>query len=129
MIIAGVVALAAAVILFEFDPSHETFFPKCPLYSLTGFYCPGCGSTRCLHHLVHGHIATAFRYNPLAPILIAYLIGAGAVFLLRKAGVAIPRRSKPLAPRWIWTIYIAILLFGVLRNIPATPFQLLAPPH
>ena len=49
----------AAVILFVFDPTRVGFLPPCPLHEFTGLWCPGCGSTRALHQLVHGHLALA----------------------------------------------------------------------
>lgn len=127
VVVGGVVLLTGATVLFTFNPSHETFFPKCTLNSVTGMYCPGCGSTRCLHHLSHGRIGTAFRYNPLAVVFVGYLGVAGTIMLLRRAGVPIPRRRTPLHAGWIWGILGAIVIFGVLRNIPAEPFTWLAP--
>src|SRR5690349_2777045 len=47
-----------------FDPDHF-LFPKCPFHSLTGLLCPGCGSQRALHQILHGHIGASFKLNPL----------------------------------------------------------------
>jgi hypothetical protein len=127
-IVGSIAVLAGAVIVYGFDPSRETFFPRCPLHSTIGLYCPGCGATRCLHHLSHGRVITAFRYNPLVPVVLGYLAALGTIRLLRRSGIAIPRRTKPLHPRWIWSMFACILLFAVLRNLPVPPFDLLAPP-
>lgn len=32
----------------------------CVLHNLTGYYCPGCGGTRAIHALLHGHIVRSF---------------------------------------------------------------------
>src|SRR5687767_9946485 len=56
---------AGAVYLFVFEPGRSGFFPICPFRFLTGFTCPGCGTTRALHQILHGHILTAFTLNPL----------------------------------------------------------------
>jgi len=48
-----------------YDPAEAHFFPQCPLHALTGLYCPGCGTTRVFHHLLHGDPAGAFAMNPL----------------------------------------------------------------
>ena len=61
----AIAVLAGAVALYIFDPTKQAIFPPCPLHSMTGLYCPGCGSTRALHQLAHGHLATAFHFNPL----------------------------------------------------------------
>jgi Protein of unknown function (DUF2752) len=39
-----------------FDPVNSGLFPVCPLYTLTGFACPGCGLTRAFHSLFHGDV-------------------------------------------------------------------------
>ena len=37
----------------------------CPLYSLTGIYCPGCGGTRALRLLMQGRILASLVCHPL----------------------------------------------------------------
>ncbi len=37
----------------------------CVLHNLTGYYCPGCGGTRAIHALLHGHIVRSFFYHPI----------------------------------------------------------------
>jgi len=108
----GVVAVA----LFAFDPTRVALFPPCPLHQMTGLWCPGCGTTRALHQLVHGNLAAAFRFNPLA------------IAMLPLAGYLIVRGdASTMKPGWIWALLVVVVAFGVLRNIPAYPFTLLAP--
>ena len=59
------VAVAGALVLYHFDPSSAGFYPPCLFHSLTGLQCPGCGTTRALHHLLHGDVAGAFRLNAM----------------------------------------------------------------
>jgi hypothetical protein len=62
----GALPLAACgIVLFLFNPSQYSFYPRCALYTMTGIYCPGCGSTRALYQLAHGHLLTALHYNLL----------------------------------------------------------------
>jgi hypothetical protein len=103
-------------ILFLFDPVRTSVYPPCPFHWLTGLNCPGCGSMRALHQLVHGHLAAALGCNPLTVFLLPLLC-----VLLVKGGQAFVK------PVWIWTLLGAIIAFGVLRNIPLHPFTLLAP--
>src|SRR5690606_39629670 len=44
--------------LWYFDPTKTHFLPVCPMLSLTGFACPGCGMTRGMHALLHGDVVT-----------------------------------------------------------------------
>jgi hypothetical protein len=85
-------------------------------HDLTGLWCPGCGTARALHQLLHGNVAAAFRFNALS------------MAMLPVAGYLVVRGdASTLKPRWIWALLAAIVAFGVLRNIPIYPFTLLAP--
>ena len=60
---------ALALLIRLFPPAHYAIYPVCPFRSLTGLYCPGCGSTHALAALLAGHWAEAWHYNPLAIVL------------------------------------------------------------
>ena len=108
--------VAVFLLALFIDPVRAPWLPACPLHEWTGLYCPGCGATRAMHQLVHGHLAAAFRLNPLA---ILALPGVGYLWVRRE-----PLAMKPI---WIWVLVGAMLVFGVVRNVPAYPFTLLAP--
>src|SRR3982750_3221269 len=66
---AGVALMTAGLgTVAYFDPSKANFLPVCPLYSLTGYACPGCGLTRGFHALFHGDVLTALDLNALIPV-------------------------------------------------------------
>ena len=61
---AAMLALVAAVaVYFALDPARHPF-PRCMFLTLTGWQCPGCGSQRALHALLHGDIASAWALSP-----------------------------------------------------------------
>lgn len=65
--LAGLLGLVAV-----FDPvSGPLIYPRCPVKMLTGLDCPGCGSTRALHALLHGRILEAWRFNLWLPVVLA----------------------------------------------------------
>jgi len=119
-------AAAAVVMLGLFDPATSGLFPPCPLRYLTGWYCPGCGSLRALHQLLQGNLRAAWSLNPLTIVLLpflAYGLASHALFEIR--GQHLPRLFLPAA--WIQALCAVIILFGIARNIPVHPFELLAP--
>ncbi|WP_266364325.1 DUF2752 domain-containing protein [Tellurirhabdus rosea] len=59
---------------YRFDPAQGGLFPPCPFRWLTGLPCPGCGSQRCVHHLLHGRLHTAFLHNPLLVLSLPYVL-------------------------------------------------------
>ena len=119
--------LAALTYLFLFNPSTgESYFPSCPLRSLTGLYCPGCGTLRGLHQLLHGHLAAAFGFNPLMVLSLPFIGYAYLSYtMMALRGRSLPRFFVP--PVLIKMLFWVVVAFGVLRNIPAYPFSLLAP--
>lgn len=96
----------------------------CPIYTVTGLYCPGCGVSRMLLSLLRFDFAAAFRYNPAVmaslPLLALLLLSTGIRYL-RTGSWAIGRFQTAL----LWGLTAALLLFGVLRNLP--PFPMLRP--
>jgi Protein of unknown function (DUF2752) len=119
-------AFAGAVLLGIFDPATSGIFPPCPVRYLTGWYCPGCGSLRAIHQLLHGNLRAAWAMNPLTVVLLPFLsygLVSSALFELR--GRELPQPFLPAV--WIRALCAAILLFGIARNLPMHPFDLLAP--
>lgn len=126
--LAGMLAaiVAAVVALRILDPATSGVFPPCPLRVLTGWYCPGCGSLRAFHQLLHGNLRNALALNPFAVLaspFLSYGMASHAAFVVR--GRHLPRVFLP-AP-WIRALCVAIVAFGILRNIQMHPFALLAP--
>ena len=119
--------LAAAIAMLDFfDPATSGLFPPCPLRYLTGWYCPGCGSLRAIHQLLHGNLSAAWALNPLTVLLlpfITYGIASYALFEIR--GQHLPQVFLPAS--CIRVLCVVIILFGIARNIPFYPFDLLAP--
>jgi hypothetical protein len=125
-VVAGGVYVVAVV-----PPTDATFFPKCHFHQLTGLHCPGCGVTRALHAALNGHVTQALAYNLLAPLLIPVI----GVMILRVLWAWLWDKStssqQALSQRWMhwmpWVLLGVLITFGVLRNIPYYPFNLLAP--
>jgi hypothetical protein len=111
----AILMLAGAAILFRFDPSAARGYPPCPLHFAAGLYCPGCGSLRALHQLLHGHLARAFALNPLM------VLALPALAFLRL------RPSLLYRPWLAWSCFVLLLTYGLARNLACWPFVLLAP--
>ena len=112
-----------ATYLFIFEPGRTGFFPACPFRLVTGFACPGCGSTRGLHRLVHGDVIGAFEFNPLMVLSLPFLLYA----LVRYTAAAVsgrPLQKHFLSPKYIWMLFAVIMSFWVFRNTRFYPFPL-----
>ena len=126
---AALVSAAGAVgtiLLRIFDPATSGVFPPCPVRYLTGWYCPGCGSLRAIHQLLHGNLQAGWAMNPLAVVLLPFLLyGLVSHLLLEIRGRGLPQTFLPAV--WIRALCVVIILFGVARNLPLHPLSLLAP--
>jgi hypothetical protein len=108
------IALAAAsffaVVLYRFPPAEHGFYPRCPIYALTGWQCPGCGMTRALAALLHGDVAAAIHLNPLItlvlPIAMFYML-----FAFKRGDW--PRLPTPI----VQAVFIVTILFTIARNL------------
>lgn len=95
----------------------------CPFLSLTGLYCPGCGTLRGLHSLTQGDVATGFDRNPMTMLTLPFLLALWGAWAMREVR---GHGRTTLAPAWLlWLLAAAQLLFWVLRNVPG--FDWLAP--
>jgi hypothetical protein len=120
-----VLAAAAALVLFWFDPRQYHFYPICFFHQTTGLLCPGCGALRALHQLLHGHLAAAFRFNPMLVVSLPVCFWLGARYYRRKA--ANQPTALALRPLWLWLILTTVLVVSVVRNLPGPLFALLRP--
>lgn len=112
---------AGTIYLFIFEPGRSGIFPVCPFRAITGFSCPGCGSTRGLYHLIHGDLIGAFKFNPLFVLSLPFLLYA----LLRYTNAVLrdrPLKGNQLGARYIWVLFVVILSFWIFRNTPIYPF-------
>lgn len=89
--------------------------PKCLFHELTGLECPGCGSQRMLHALLHGNIIEAWHYNALFVAMIPILIPMTYLEIRKEAhpkAYAVVN-SVPV----ILTLAGAIVIWGIVRNL------------
>lgn len=112
---------AGLTYVYFVDPTSKRAIP-CAFHEVTGWYCPGCGSTRAAHALVHGHLLQAIGYNPLAAIVLPIVAIRAILTMVR------PRQTKKMLPAaWVYVIFALVMAYWIGRNIPVYPFTLLAP--
>ena len=122
----AVVATAAAGMLYLFDPRVQGNYPPCPFLFFTGCYCPGCGTLRALHGLLHGNVLGALGYNPLTVLSIPFLAVAGIVAAAKSFGWQ-SFLGITISHRVAFGVAATVLVFWILRNVPVYPFTVLAP--
>ena len=112
--------LAVGAALFLFNPAEHAFYPQCYFHQVTGWQCPGCGGLRAMHQLLHGHLTAALHLNVLAVAALPVFgwLMAREFFGCQRGAVA----RRFVSARWIWCGVAVLLVFSVLRNLPAFAF-------
>ena len=113
------VAAVVAAVLFRFNPAQHGFYPICLFHRFTGWNCPGCGSLRAVHQLLHGNVIEALRLNAL--LVLSVPLGGWLAWRLWRQR----RRNENgpvIRPLWIWIYGAAWLVFGIVRELPLPLF-------
>lgn len=126
-ILIGTAVTGLLLLYYFFDARRENFFPVCPFWKLTGFYCPGCGSQRAVSALLRGDIASAFSFNLLVPLSIPFIIYGFYTEAKKSLSDKSEVRSFFYKPGFSKAVAIIVIAFFILRNIPLYPFTLLQP--
>lgn len=110
-------AVVAAGVLATVDPNEQGHYPTCPFLAITGHYCPGCGTLRACHALLHGDPVTALERNPILLVALPLILAGWVMWGLRVAGRT--TWTTVLIPSgWLWATLWAILAYWALRNVP-----------
>ena len=112
----AIIALATTLLL-RFPPAQFSFYPRCPTYELFHLQCPGCGATRALAALLHGHVAEAMNLNGLITLLLPFAAAYGTLCYYRLLQRKPFRWTQP-PPTVLYTAFAAAAAFTVVRNLP-----------
>ena len=109
--------ITSAILLRFLPPESSTFYPACPIHRYFGVWCPGCGATRALSALLHGHAVEAWRMNALVLLLLPFALAYSGEFLMRLW----QNRPNPLARlphAAICALLTIAAAFALARNLP-----------
>lgn len=106
-LLAGAGLALALALLFALDPARAPV-SLCPVHALLGLDCPGCGSLRGVHDLLHGDWRGALGHNALLPLtlpLLGWLLGHW-----------IAGRQPRIPSAVSVSMLVVVVAFGVVRN-------------
>ncbi|WP_169463247.1 DUF2752 domain-containing protein [Kaistella palustris] len=104
-------------VFYFYDPANSALFPKCPFKYITGFSCPGCGSQRALHEILHFNFLKVFEYNALLIFSLPYIL-TGFAFNFNVVKNRFPNARKFLfGQQAIIFVLLVVFIFSVLRNL------------
>lgn len=119
-----IIVLGGMGILLYFSVIKDILPPaSCFFLKVFGLYCPGCGGTRSVEALFHGHILESLWYHPV--VLYTVIIFGG--FMLTNTLKRIPKMPVTGWKFHSWHLYGAlaiIVLNWILRNILLLGFDI-----
>lgn len=110
------VAIVGGIVLWFFNPADCGLFPSCPFHSLTGLKCPGCGTLRALHQIIHGNISAGFLLNPLMFVCLPLLFW----FVANHFSTLVRGRALPGFNTRAWVcggVLAVVMVYWVVRNL------------
>ena len=127
----SILFLSGAFISYFFfnNPSEKgAVFLRCPSNFIFGIYCPGCGSQRAIHYLLHFEFLEALRYNALLVMAFPFIIYITLIWLYNFIFEKQVRIKLFYNNKFVWTLFFVAIIYGVIRNINIYPFTLITPP-
>lgn len=114
-VIALIVVLTVGIAVYFFvDPAETSWMPQCVFRRITGLDCPGCGSQRMIHALLHGDLAKAWHQNAFLILSLPYLAVLG---IASAAPHRFPRLFRTVhSPAVIIIFAILIIFWTIFRN-------------
>ena len=100
------------VLLLLYSPEISGGVLLCPVKRYLGLQCPGCGTLRAMHALLHGDLRAALNYNPLSVALLP------VVLLYLSFGALLGR--EPYHKLQVWAgraLIVVIISFTIIRNL------------
>ena len=115
-VVLTVVAVVVGVIVYStFNPANNPIFPKCPFLVLTGFKCPGCGSQRAIHCLLHLDIIGAVKFNFMLVVSLPIIFVLLVAHFLRKTKPDF--YAKVNNYKFTLVYFSIVVIWWVVRNI------------
>lgn len=114
-VVIGVILVTLAVVYFFVDPMEVKWMPRCIWKVATGTDCPGCGSQRMAHALMHGDLRGAWHANAYALCMLPLIGGMLWLELFRKSHPRLYRRFH--SPVIIQVLAASVLIWWLARNM------------
>jgi hypothetical protein len=116
---------AAVTVVAVANPFKHHLAPACPLFALTGLYCPFCGGTRATWAAAHMHFGLMLHEDALYPAIVLAAVWGWLSWVGRATG----RWRLPALRGSAFDVTVAAVLvtFMVVRNLPG--LGMLVPPR
>ena len=89
----------------------------CTLHNLTGYYCPGCGGTRAIYALLHGHVLRSLFYHPIVvytAVFAGWFMLSQTIEKASRGRLAIGMHYRDI---YLWIALAIVLINWLVKNL------------
>ena len=104
--------------LFPTQTKDALYLDRCIFKSATHLPCPGCGYSRAINALAHGHFTEAFQFNIMFPSL------AGLALLFAYIGLTavINGKLSSISKKTTYIILILVIVSWIMKYVMGSEF-------
>ena len=118
----GLLFLVIAVVVMPFLglfvlPELASAPSGCVFWLLFDAYCPGCGGTRAVDALLHGHFLQSLWYHPLVLYTAALYLIFMVSWTLAKAGLFGVKRGLVFRPGYLYGMLVVLAVNFIVNNL------------
>lgn len=125
----GLLILAFAAVgiplFFIFLAGRDLSQSDCAFQLFLGMYCPGCGGTRSVNALLHGHLFQSLWYHPL----VLYSAGLYLVFMISWTAAKLHlfgiKSGLKFRPGYMYAMLVIIAVNFIVKNVLKLGFGIL----
>lgn len=112
----GILGLICICIFRLFDISILHIVPPCTFFSVSNYYCFGCGGTRALNALLNGKILESFYYHPF----VLYMLTIYLIYMVKYTLYIVTNgkiKQMRFRPLWLYLAVILIIVQCIVKNV------------
>lgn len=118
---AGLVVLAVAAagipLLLLFLTGRDLSHSDCGFQLLLGMYCPGCGGTRSVYALLHGHVLQSLWYHPLVLYVTALYLAFMITWTAAKLHLFGIKKGMKFRAGYMYAMLVIIGVNFIVKNV------------
>lgn len=103
-------------IVYDIVLEHTKFAIPCPIYTITGLKCPGCGVTHLCIALLHLDFKGAYQSNQMLFIISPFLMGVLIKYVFDYIRTGQWKMSR-IQNAILYIAIVLLIIFGIWRNI------------
>lgn len=117
LVLLGVAVVMVPVMRQYILPMLEKLPSGCILYLFLGVYCPGCGGTRAVNALLHGHIFRSLWYHPLIVYCVVLYLGYMITWTFARFRLFGLKKGMKFRAGYLYGMLAVVAVNFVLKNV------------